>query len=596
MSLSSFLVAAGLLSAAVPDTLRTAVVVADRGMIVSKSDTVLISNQTDITEALSGIPDIIVTDMGGSAGLKTVNLRGLGSANTAIYVDGVRVGNLQSGQADLGMLNVGNFSGIVVDYAQNSISFNTSKPEFGTGKFAGNVKFRGGSFGTYEPSARLDFKLSDRVSLSSISSGTVSKGDFQYGNNLRRENNDIRQICTGIDVWGLMDRGSWHAKAYFNGSERGTPGSSDWPSTDRQKDRNVFVQGVVRNTFSPRYTLNASAKFSYDDLSYFSEWGDSRYKTAEFQLNTSHIFRIASWLDISLAADIQRDILNASDYDAARTNFVSAVTSAFRLPRFKADVSVEYSGNFDNGSKGINAFSPSVDLRYTVTDGLDLAAFGRRAYRVPTFNELYYPGFGNPDLECEDSWLTSIGPQWKKRISNWNLDAGADFFFDSIKDKIVSAPSVENPSLWFPYNIGKAMMYGVDLRTGASFAKGDWTGSLSVAYTWQNAKDKTPGSASFDEQLPFVSKHSLNINPSGSFRGFSLELLWNLRCGRRDGYVEIPDYNTLDVTVGKNFPFRKGGSLALKFLARNITDVRYELSSGYPMPGRSFYGSIEYHF
>ncbi len=596
MFLSLSLIVAGLLTAESSDTLQTAVVVADKGMIVSQSDTILISNQTDITEALSRIPAFTVGDMGGPAGLKTVNLRGLGSAHTTIYVDGVRAGNVQSGQTDLGMLDVSSCSVIVVDYAQNSLSFNTSNPEFGSGKFAGRVKFRGGSFGTYEPAARLDFKLSDKVSLSATSSGTLSKGDFKYGDNLRRENNDISQIRAGVDVWGVMDHGSWHTKAYFNGSGRGTPGSVDWPSTDRQKDRNVFVQGVLQNRFSRLYALNVSAKAGYDDLSYFSEFGDSRYRATDFQLNTSHLFSVTSWLEVSAAADLQRDILRATDYEAARTGVLSTVTAAFRLPRFNAKVSLEYSGTFDNGSKGLNTLSPSADIRYEIIDGLDLTAFARRAYRVPTFNELYYPGFGNPDLRCEDALLTSVGPQWRKSIAAWSVNASADFNFNSIRDKIVSAPSVEDPSLWFPYNIGKAVMYGADLRTGAAFNRGDWAASLSASYFWQNAKDKTPDSASCDEQIPFVARHSVTVALDGSFRGFSLDFLWNLRCGRRDGYSEMPDYNTLDITVGKDFPFRAGRSLALRLIARNITDTRYELSAGYPMPGRAFYGSIEYKF
>lgn len=596
MFFSSFLVVAGLLAADTADTLQTAVVVADRGMVVSRSDTVRISNQLDITEALSRMPAFTAGDMGGAAGLKTVNLRGLGSPHTAIYVDGVRISNVQSGQTDLGMLDLGSCSRIVVDYAQNSLSFCTSKPEFGSRKFAGSVKFRGGSFGTYEPAARLDFKLSDKVSLSVMSSGTVSKGDFRYGENSRRENNDIGQVRAGVDLWGLMENGSWHTKAYYNGSKRGTPGTIDWPSADRQKDRNVYVQGVVQNRFTSRYTLNASAKASYDDLLYSSEWGDSRYRVTGFQLNSSHIFRVASWADVSIAADISRDDLKATDYDAGRTSVVSVATVMFRLPGFKADVAVEYSGTFDKGSKGINTFSPSADICYTITEGLDITAFGRRSCRVPTFNELYYPGFGNPNLECEDAWLASLGPQWRKSISDWSVEAGVDFNFNSISNKIVSAPSVQDPSLWFPYNIGKALMYGADAKTGAAFRKGDWAASLSVAYIWQDTKDKTPGSASFNEQIPFVSRHSLTVNLNGTFRGFSLDFLWNLRCGRRDSYSEMPDYNTLDMNFGKRFEFGKGGSLALKFLARNLTDTRYELSSGYPMPGRAFYGSIEYNF
>ncbi len=596
MFFSSLLVVAGVLVADVPDTLKTAVVVADKGMIVSQSDTIQITNQVDVSEALSRIPTLIVGDYGGAAGTKSVNLRGFGSSHTAVYVDGVRVNNVQRGQQDLGMIDIGSCSGIVVDYAQNSVSFNTSKPKFGSGKFAGSVKLRGGSFGTYEPAARFDFKLSDRVSLSAISSGTLSKGDFPYGDNLQRKNNDISQIRAGVDVWGQMDRGSWHSKVYYNGAERGTPGSSDWPSSDRQKDRNIFIQGVLQNRFTSRYTLNASAKLSYDDLFYFSEWGDSRYKVAGFQLNTSHIVRLATWAEISLAADIQHDDLKATSYDAGRTNLLSAFTSMFRLPKFKADVSIEYSGTFDRGAKGLNTLSPSADFRYDITDALSIIAFGRRAYRVPTFNELYYPGFGNPDLKCEDAWLASLGPQWKKQISNWSVNAEAEFNFNSIKDKIVSAPSPENPSYWYPYNIGKALMYGVDLRAGTGFKKGDWTGALSAAYIWQNTKDKTPGSASYDKQIPYVSRHSLSLTLDGSYKGISLDLLWNLRCGRRDSNDEMPDYNTIDITVGKNFPFRKWGSLGLKLLARNISDTRYELSSGYPMPGRAFYGIIEYNF
>lgn len=596
MFFSLSLIVAGLLVAESSDTLQTAVVVADKGMVVSQSDTIRITTQTDITGALSRIPAFVIGDMGGPAGLKTVNLRGLGSTHTAIYVDGVRVNNVQSGQTDLGMLDIANCSGIVVDYAQNSLSFNTSKPKFGSGKFAGSVKFRGGSFGTYEPAARLDFKLSDKLSLSAISSGTLSRGDFMYGDNCRRGNNDISQIRAGVDVWGIMDHGSWHTKAYFNGSGRGTPGSIDWPSTDRQKDRNVFVQGVLQNRFSYLYALNVSAKAGYDDLNYFSEWGDSRYRAADFQLNTSHIFSITSWLEVSAAADLQRDILRATDYEAARTGVLSTVTAAFRLPRFNAQVSLEYSGTFDRDSKGINTLSPSADFRYEIADGLGIAAFARRACRVPTFNELYYPGFGNPNLRCEDALLTSFGPHWKKNISYWSMNAEADFNFNSIKDKIVSAPSEENPSLWFPYNIGKALMYGVDLRTAAAFNKGDWSASISAAYTWQDTKDKTPDSASYDEQIPYVARHSMTVALDGAFKGFSIDFLWNLRCGRRDGYSEMPDYNTLDITFGKDFPFRAGHSLALRFIARNIADTRYELSSGYPMPGRAFYGSIEYKF
>ena len=106
MLLSAISVVVGLLAAETPDTLQAVTVVADRGVVVSRTDTVHVSNSISISDAFASIPGLYVVDYGGLAGLKSVSLRGMGSPHAAIYVDGVRVGNIQSGQADLGIPNL----------------------------------------------------------------------------------------------------------------------------------------------------------------------------------------------------------------------------------------------------------------------------------------------------------------------------------------------------------------------------------------------------------------------------------------------------------------------------------------------------------
>lgn len=239
------MISIGLLTAAdvtAVDTLGAATVTADKGVIISRVDKISTKQSLTVSDALSLSSGLHVVDNGGLAGLKTVNLRGLGSAHTAIYLDGVRVGNVQSGQNDLGMLPLEDLSTITVDYAQNAVSFKTARPEFGELPVAGKVKFYVGSFGTYLPSARLDFRLSDKVSLSANAAGVISKGDFSYGDGLFRTNNDLEQYRGGVDLWGLMDDGDYHVKAYYSQAERGTPGAISWPSDDRQADKNAFVQ------------------------------------------------------------------------------------------------------------------------------------------------------------------------------------------------------------------------------------------------------------------------------------------------------------------------------------------------------------------
>lgn len=588
---------AGLLLAETPDTLQAVTVVADRGVVVSRTDTVKIKNSISITDALSVTPGLYVADYGGLAGPKTVSLRGLGSPHAAIYIDGVRVGNVQSGQADLGMLDLDNCGAAIIDYAQNSVSFNTAKPVFQNRRAAGTVKFRGGSFGTYQPSGRLDFRLSDKLTLSATAGGTVSKGDFPLADGSRRTGNDIRQARAGLDFRGTTDGGDWHAKAFYNGAERGTPGPLDWPSTDRQKDRSAFIQGVLRRQFSPLYHLSASAKASYDDLSYLSEWGDSRYRQTEVQLNSSHKFSVCKWFDASFAADFQWDGLRSDAYCKERASVFATATAAFHTGRLSADVALEYSGTFDKGSLSRNVVSPSAGLRWRASDGFCVIAFARRAYRMPTFNELYYPGYGNPDLKAEDAWLSDAGIEYSRAAGDsWRVRIKADAFCNYLKDKIVSAPTGLDPNIWLPYNIGVVLMSGADTQVGAEYDDGILKAGFSARYSYQNAIDKTPDSYSYGQQLPYVSKHTVCLGADASCKGWSAALNWNWRGGRYDSAGKMPDYNTLDLTAGKEFNLPGGMILGLKLIARNLTDCRYELTGGYPMPGRSFYGEIAFKF
>ena len=602
--LSSILISAGLLLSGLPsgshepllDSLHAVTIAADKGVTVSRTDTLKVGNSFTVSDVLLQNSGFQVGDNGGLAGLKTVSLRGLGSAHTAIYIDGVRVGNVQSGQNDLGMIGTENLSNVVVDYAQNSVSFNTARPEFGQSPVAGAVRLNAGSFGTWLPSARFDFRLSEKIALSANATGVFSKGNFAYGDGQIRENNDISQIRAGVDLFGIMEGGDYHVKAYYNNVDRGTPGSTSWPSDDRQQDKNVFVQGVLRKNFTPLYTLHLSGKASYDDLYYSSSWGDSNYGQTEFQLNSAHDFQLRNWWKVSLAADLQWDGLKSSNYNASRLTAFSALATSFRTSRLAADIALEYSGSFDSGYLSRNAVSPSANIRFEIMEGLNFLAFGRRAYRVPTFNELYYEGYGNPELKPEDAWLTDLGLDFNKTVGEgWNIKAKVDGFYNRLTNKITSAPTEEDPNIWLPYNVGKVSSLGLDAAAGLAHA-GDWNWAFDARYSYQSTVDKTPDSYTYGQQLPYVARHTVVLAGNVSWKGWALAPVWQLRAGRTDSVGELPDWNTADLTLSKGISVRNVGSLTFKLSAKNIADCRYEISSGYPMPGRSVIGGIEFKF
>lgn len=579
------------------DTIGAVTVTADKGVVVSRTDTLSVRNSFTVSDILHLSSGMHVGDYGGFAGLKTVSLRGLGSPHTSVYIDGVRVGNVQSGQNDLGMMGIENYGNAVVDYAQNSISFNTMRPVFSDSPIAGNVNLSGGSFGTFMPSARLDFRLSDRVSLSANAAGVFSEGDYPCDDGTLRRNNDISQVRGGFDLFGLMDFGDYHLKAYLNAAERGTPGSVEWPSEDRQEDMNLFLQGMLRKRFSRLYTLKLSAKASYDDIFYASSWGDSRYGQTELQLNSSHSLRINKLWNISIAADMQWDGLRSTNYDAGRLTAFGALTASLRHDRISADVSLEYVGTFDIGEYSRNAVSPSLDLRVRLVEGLDFVAFGRRAYRVPTFNELYYVGYGNPELKPEDAWLSDMGIDFRRTFdSGFDIKARLDGFYNYLTDKIISSPSEDDPTIWLPYNIGKVRAAGLDLLAVTAYTAGEWRLELEARYSCQSAIDVTSGSYTYGQQIPYIARNSIVINTQVTWKGFGLSPRWIIRSGRYDGSGELPSWNTLDLNLSKSVSFGKDYKMTFRLAARNILDCRYELVAGYPMPGINYMAGMIFGF
>ena len=599
MFLSSLLIAAGLLVAETPDTLQAVTIVADKGVVVSRTDTISLHQNATASEALLRIPGLGISDYGGLAGLKGVSLRGLGTAHTDIYLDGVRVSNFQSGQNDLGMLPMETLGSAVVDYAQNSVSFRTAKPVFGDSPFAGQIGLQAGSFGTWMPSLRFDVKASERVAISAYASGVLSQGDFPYGDNdARRTNNDIKQLRAGYDVFGSLKGGEWQLKSYLNASDRGTPGSLSWPSEDRQQDKNFVMQGSLRKAFSDLYTLNLSAKGAWDFIHYQSAWGDSDYDFTDLQFNSSHTFRLTDWWGVSLAADLEHGALTSPGlYDASRTAVIGAVATAIRFNRFQADLALEYRGTFDKGKEALNSLSPSIDLRFTLFEGFDFVAFGRRAFRAPTFNELYYPGYGNPDLRPEDAWLVDLGIDWHTALGDaWSLGLKLDAYYNTLKDKIISAPVEPDSWIWLPYNVGKVDAKGIDAALNLRYDNGRLAGGLSARYSRQSALDKTPDSYTFDQQLPYIAKNTVVLAGDVALAGWRLDAVWNWRGGRFDSNGEMPDWNTLDLTLRKDFKLCRVGVLSLNVSVRDLLDCRYELVRDYPMPGRSILGGFTFKF
>ena len=332
-----------------------------------------------IADAIRYFSGVQIKDYGGIGGLKTINVRSLGSQHVGVFYDGVELGNAQNGIVDLGRFSLDNMESVSLyngqksstlqsakDYASaTAVYLQTKKPRFEDGKRNNwNLGLKGGSFATVNPSVLWEHRISDRVSLSASTEFLYTSGRYKftyakqngYDTTGIRQNGDIRMTRAEVALFGDIENGWWKAKAYFYDSERGYPGAvvrGKFVHQDRQWDDNFFVQASFKKDFTSWYSLLLNGKYAYDYLHYLSDprldvttmYVDNRYYQQEAYFSAAHRFKPFKWWELSLATDFQWNSLDADMRDFVypmRYSAYGAAATAFEFGGFKLSASLLY--------------------------------------------------------------------------------------------------------------------------------------------------------------------------------------------------------------------------------------------------------------
>jgi vitamin B12 transporter len=592
-------------------------------------------------EAVSGIADAIrsftgiqIKDYGGVGGLKTVNVRSLGSEHVGVFIDGIQVDNSQNMQVDLGRFSTDNISSVELYNGQRSATLQTAK-EYGTAASIyllssrpvfspgsrNNIKarVRSGSFGTFAPDISLEHLFSGHVS-GVLNAGMVSSSGeyrFRYKDTvMTRKNCDVNSFRAEGQLFGNL----WQAKAYYYDSERGLPGpvvriAGSFPlSMDRETDRNMFFQGSYRKDLAPGNTLMLRGKYAYDFTRYRTDPYndpqampyDNLYRQHEGYLSASDALSLRPWWTLQSAADLQVNYLDANLRDFVypfRTSFFGALCSGVSWERFRLSGSLQYamaSDRFKNGSGGgfrhsdktRNAFSPALLGYFKPFENIAVSftGFAKRSYRMPSFNDLYYTLVGNSNLTPEDAWQYDLGARYQRVLfQRIRIDLKAEGYYNEVTDKIVAVPT-SNQFRWSMYNIGSVHITGAEIRCSLDYSSGKGEKSfesiLSAKYTYQDARDYShPERKTYKGQIPYIPRHSGSICADIAWNGWRAEMSLIADGTRYSSSVNIEDYRidpwyTCDICLSRRFK-----SLTLLLSLGNIFNEQYEIVQGYPMPG-----------
>ena len=597
-------------------------------------------NSNSVADALRYFSGVQVKDYGGVGGIKTVNIRSMGTNHTGVVYDGVELGNAQNGQIDLGQFSLDNIEALSLYNGQKSeilqpakdfgsagtIYMRTRTPVFNDGEnYHARVTVRTGSFDLLNPSALIELKLSKRISTSLSAEWINSSGKYKfryrrvnpagelaYDTTAVRQNGDINATRIELNTHGTLNSGSWNFKVYNYNSERGVPGAivnNVWRRGERIWDTNSFAQGRYTGFFGKFTTLN-NIKYAFYRTHYVNNDDkqvkiDNLYKQKEIYFSSANEYEVTNFWSVSVSYDFMWNTLDADVYGFVKpdriSHFLSAAT-ALNFNRIKIQASALGTFIYDKirGQKAPadkHVFSPAIFMNgYPLRNkDFSIRVFYKKSFRMPTFNDLYYADMGNSQLSPECVTQYNLGLLYDHNSTSLISAAriSADIYYNKVKDKIVAYPKGQQ-FRWTMLNLGLVDIRGIDV-TGLLTLNPyrDLYLTVRAQYTFQRAIDITnPSDNYYRDQIPYIPRHSGAAVVNAQWKGWGLNYSW-IYVGERYNQQENIRYNytqpwyTSDVSLSKDF---KLGRVNLRGLIEinNLLSQDYDVILNYPMPKRNY--------
>ena len=518
-----------------------------------------------LSDALKYMSGVVVRDYGGTGGMKTVCVRGLGSQHTGVAYDDIAITDCQTGQIDLGKLSLENVASLALvvglddkifvparlfSYSSllkiNTINTIPEKPlSFRVG---GTV----GMYGLFGLQAGITHKVrskkrDDRLFFWNLSAYAMrSKGDYpytlHYGGATDSVSHEIRKnaatqtLNTEFNaVWQIDRTQRFNVKLYYYNSARELPSATIFYNNESHQklwNQNAFGQVHYHKYFNDRWAYQANAKFNYDytryyDPDYLNAEGflDNRYHQHESYLSNTVLFtpihekdslRHVRQLQFALAQDVFYQQLKANSLEYAHPGRFTSLTSLSALLegnrwKLNANLLLTYVDNILIENPDIQDYihlSPAVGGSVDLAKTLYLRFFYKNIFRMPTFNDLYYREVGNLNLNPEKTHQWDLGLVLKEAhlaAGRVTVSTTLDGYFNIVKDKIVAFPS-HNLFSWTMLNYGKVYVAGAELNTFWQYRiTSKYILRLNGNVTYQKAVDRTdPKSKTYNNQIPYT--------------------------------------------------------------------------------------------
>ncbi len=549
-------------------------------------------NQNAVLELLKTTPGLEVAQIGGPGRTASIFIRGAESDHTLVLIDGVRSNDNTNGQFDFANLKAENIERIEVLRGAQSVLYGseaiggviniiTKTAEDGLN---GSVSAEGGSHGTQQYKSSISWgsqTLHTATSVSYFKSDGISAAAANRGN----EEDDSYENFTISNRSGVrfMEDGKADITVRYSNATTELDGFDfdigpvDDPNSTQENDTltaSLVVTKSITESIIPTIELGFTDNDSkgVDPDTEFNNFSiDNQTQTV-----TTKVDLLMPWEGVVTVGHSYENRKGETKgiFDESRD-----VNSLFLQKQFGWNDALFLTGGlrYDDDS----AFGEEVTYRTTAAYVIDQSgtrlhtSFGT-GFKAPSFNELVFPNFGNPDLEAETSWGYDVGVEQELIEDKATLDV--TFFHNEIDDLITF-----DGETFLAANIEKAKILGVESSLALELL--EWLDS-SWTYTYTDSENETTGGI-----LPRRPRHrgtlQLFAQPTDELQASVSLVLVNSR--RDSDRSKMDNYEVVDLAVSYALSEHIKPFLRIE----NLFDEDYEEVNGYGTLGFSVFAGIQ---